>query len=211
MVGRIILLSGPISSGKSNVGEMLASRSQFVRFKTNQLIKTLLPDTPDERAEMQAAGEKLDRQRGGQWLCDALVRQVSELAQDASIAVDAVRTKGQIDAIRTAYGHRVLHVHLTASKEALSKRYARRKKNYVEYPEYEEVRKSRTERNVSDLTAIADVVINTSRCTENDVYTRLACRVNTTTTSSRPLVDVLVGGQYGSEGKGHIASYLARE
>src|SRR5207248_10537346 len=42
------------------------------------------------------------------------------------IVVDAVRIKSQVDAIREAFGSRVLHVHLTAPTDVLARRYQRR-------------------------------------------------------------------------------------
>ena len=40
---------------------------------------------------------------------------------------------------------------------------------------------------------------------------RAATHLGLLTREYARLVDVIVGGQYGSEGKGHIASFLARE
>ena len=57
----------------------------------------------------------------------------------------------------------------------------------------------------------ADIVIDTNRCTKEDVLTRAAAYLGLHDQECCRLVDVIVGGQYGSEGKGHIASYLSRE
>lgn len=62
-----------------------------------------------------------------------------------------------------------------------------------------------------DLGAVADVVIKTDRCTRDDVVVRAACHLGLYGREYSRLVDVLIGGEYGSEGKGHIASHLARE
>jgi adenylosuccinate synthase len=76
---------------------------------------------------------------------------------------------------------------------------------------YEEVRQNVTERNVGRLAADADVVIDTQRCREEDVLVRAASHLGFYGRSYERLVDVLIGGAYGSEGKGQIVSYLARE
>ena len=68
-----------------------------------------------------------------------------------------------------------------------------------------------TERAVESLTASADIVIDSGRCDEEDVFIRVASHLNLYPGPTEQLVDVLVGGQYGSEGKGNIASYLAPE
>jgi adenylosuccinate synthase len=76
---------------------------------------------------------------------------------------------------------------------------------------YDEVRRNETERVVDKLGAIADIVIDIDRCTEEDVFIRVSSHLGLYGRGVERLVDVLVGGQYGSEGKGHIASYLAPE
>lgn len=74
-----------------------------------------------------------------------------------------------------------------------------------------ELRVNRTERDVDTLSAIADIVIDTQRNTDTDVLVRVATRLGLYGRGVERLVDVLVGGQYGSEGKGHVASYIAPE
>ena len=76
---------------------------------------------------------------------------------------------------------------------------------------YETVRNNDTELRVDNLRDIADVVINSDRCTEEDVLARVASRLGLFGLASNGYVDVIVGGQYGSEGKGQIAAFLSRE
>ena len=68
-----------------------------------------------------------------------------------------------------------------------------------------------TESQVSQLAGYADIVLDTHRNTEADVLVRCAARVGLLADLGTPLVDVLVGGEYGSEGKGNVAFYLAPE
>ena len=56
---------------------------------------------------------------------------------------------------------------------------------------------------------VADVVIDSNRCTEEDVLIRVASHLRLYGEASAGWVDVIVGGQYGSEGKGQIAAHLA--
>ena len=58
---------------------------------------------------------------------------------------------------------------------------------------------------------MADVVIDTDRCNDDDVFARVVARLEVRPVIAPAIVDVLVGGQYGSEGKGNIAQYLAPE
>ena len=54
-------------------------------------------------------------------------------------------------------------------------------------------------------------MIDTKACDERDVLVRTATHLGWFAREYTRLVDVIVGGQYGSEGKGHIASYLSRD
>ena len=142
---------------------------------------------------------------------DALARLEGDLPEDAVLLVDAVRIPEQIDAIRKSYGARVAHVHVTAPPEVLAERYETRTGGVKELASYEEVRQDPTEQRVRDLEPKADVLIDTDRCTEDDVFVRAASHLGLYGKGIERLVDVLVGGQFGSEGKGNIAAYLSSE
>jgi len=163
------------------------------------------------RRPLQEAGERLDQTRGGRWVVEALLEQVAALPEDAMVVVDAVRTIEQTEEVRSAFGRIVIHVHLDAPTEVLAKRYPRRRGKLRELASYAEVRKSATERNISALAEIADVVIDTNRNRPEDVVVRVAGELGLYGRSPGRLVDVIVGGQFGSEGKGHITSHLANE
>lgn len=180
---------------------------------TKEVISGLADKIESERGAMQLYGEQLDRRTQGAWVCDAVVCEANSLEDDALIVVDAVRILPQIDAIRRAYGHRVFHLHLEAEEAALKKRYARKQKlkDFKEFDSYGQLAANKTEARIDDLANSADVVIKTDRCTKEDVLVRAAAHLGLYGRECERLVDVLVGGEYGSEGKGHIASYLARE
>ena len=207
----IVILSGPISSGKTTLCNLLQCHYDAAHLKTNELIKVMRPEVPSERKALQEAGDALDKSTKGQWVCDALARKLGELNSSGLVVVDAVRIQSQIDAFRLAFGPEVVHIHLTASDEELAKRYSERNGHIKELPSYSEVRDSETERNIGQLARDADVLISTDRCTDQDVLVRAAARLAIFPRAVTPLVDVLVGGQYGSEGKGHISSFLAPE
>jgi adenylosuccinate synthase len=65
--------------------------------------------------------------------------------------VDSARIPGQVKAIRDAYVTAVHHIHLDASDETLARRYAERDGKTKEFARYEDVRKSKTEREVRKL------------------------------------------------------------
>ena len=103
------------------------------------------------------------------------------------------------------------HIHLHAPDAELSRRYSDRDSGLQELASYADVRANETESQVSNLAAEADVSIDTQRCTVSDVEIRAAAALRLTSPHSGQFVDVIVGGQYGSEGKGNIVYYLAPE
>lgn len=206
---RIILLSGPIASGKSTLGGLLVDRFAVQRLVTRDLLRAHVPDL--ERRLLQNAGDKLDRQTKGRWVADALVRLVGDFDESAMIVVDSVRTVAQADEVRRAFGSVVTHVHLSAPVGVLASRYKRRRGPIRELKSYAAVRENATERGVEELCDIADVVIDTNRHRPEDVVVRVAARLSLYGKTVDRLVDVIVGGQFGSEGKGHVVSFLAPE
>lgn len=211
---RIVLVSGAVTAGKSTLSQGLAERFGAHILKTKKKILEKYPSAKSERRELQRLGDELDSKTHGLWIRDELAHYINERHLEESIVVvDAVRKPEQVDGVRRAYGPRVFHIHLTASDEELTRRYARRKGSLdKELPSYSSVRGgSVTEKRVKNLERIADVVIATDRCDEADVLVRAASHLGLYGREQDRLVDVVVGGQFGSEGKGHICSYLAPE
>jgi adenylosuccinate synthase len=120
--------------------------------------------------------------------------------------------EGQIEGLRNAFGSRVVHVHLTAPLPVLEERYVRRGSEAVsELPSYSEVRRNRTEKNIERLQDIADLVIDTSTTGPGGVVARALAATRLPRPSSGASVDVIVGGQYGSEGKGNVVAHIAAD
>lgn len=214
---RIVVLSGPVGAGKSTLGRDLASEFGLAYVRTQDLMRdvatargvTLEP----ERRAMQEFGERLDEETEGRWVADEVAELVaSGHANGGLVIVDAVRIVGQIDALRSAFPSNVTHIHVHAPKDVLGARYeARENSGLTELSSYAEVASNRTEANVSSLEADADVAIDTSRSSKRDVLARAVAALGLGASRSERLVDVFIGGQYGSEGKGNIAYHLAGE
>lgn len=213
MFNRIILLSGPISSGKSTLAKGLAERYGMTIFKTNEIIKKRVRrDLAQDRKVLQTEGERLDKKTRGRWVLEELIEWSNHLDPGSDAVIDSLRIKEQIQAIREAYGAKVIHVHLTAPLDELVQRFNRRRQQGREKDfQYSEVKADPTEKQVEDLADIADVVVNTKRCTDQDVLIRTMSYLNIRTGRGAGFVDVVVGGQYGSEGKGQIVAHLAKE
>jgi adenylosuccinate synthase len=217
MARQIIVLSGPVAAGKSQLAVALADRFGVVRIKTQDMIRDLTNADLD-RAALQKAGEGLDQKTRGAWVARELTRVLTqpaagqpEVAEHGRVLVDSVRLATQVEAIRKAFGQRVVHVHLTAPEHELARRYELRQTRMREFASYAEMRADPTEASVDDLRQVADIVIDTLRSTPEDVVVRVASQLGFYGRSYDRLVDVLVGGEYGSEGKGQISAYLAPE
>jgi adenylosuccinate synthase len=211
----IVLLSGPVCAGKSTLARSLAERYAsygVVHVRTHVILREADPSTENSREALQALGEKLDKRTKGEWVREALDKIIYNGRKDDVIVVDAVRIPDQIEAVRRAYGRRVVHVHLTAPLAELEQRYAGRSSlDLKEFGSYAKVRQDRTEARVEELARLADVVVDSKQCTKDDVVVRAASHIGLFGKECLRLVDVMVGGQYGSEGKGQVAAYLANE
>ena len=212
---RIVLLSGPICSGKSALVRLLKEKHGAKIIKTRELILKKAPRTKPERKALQRAGQKFDNKDGGAWVGEALQREIDTCVTGQTprglYVVDSVRILGQINAIRRAYGAEVHHIHLTATEEELRKRYESRSREDDEAVAYDELKRNRTERYIKTLAAVADIVVSTDRCSEEAVLVRATALLNLYPRSNDALVDVLIGGQFGSEGKGNIVGHIAPE
>ena len=212
---RIVLLSGPICSGKTSLGLQLQERHDAKIIKTKDLILKMSPRTRPERRKLQRAGQRLDNADGGAWVATALQRTIDTATRGATpeglFVVDSVRIAGQIDAVRRAYGSEVHHIHLTATAEELRARYKKRTRDEDEDVDYDTLKRNRTERGIEELAPLADIVVYTDKCSAGAVLVRATALLNLYPRSNEALVDVLVGGQYGSEGKGNIVGHIAPE
>jgi adenylosuccinate synthase len=205
----LIVLSGPIGVGKTALAKFLAERFHSSRLSTRQLL--IDKGIPDERGALQDAGEQLDRETDGAWVAEGVRAAIRDLPQEGILLLDSVRISKQIGHLRDSFRGRVLHVHLTATDETLSRRYLERDHATKEFATYQEVRKSGTEAQIESLAALADVVIDTDRNDTDAVVARAVARLGLYPKEIDRLVDVIVGGQYGSEGKGNICAHIARE
>ena len=211
---RIILLSGPVASGKSMLASRLSDRLKMKLLRTSDLLRaTMTGSNASGRIALQDWGDELDRRTQGTWVLDSLRQMLQGEEPGTHVVVDSVKIQEQIDAIRDAYGSSVTHIHMTAPLDVLASRYGSRESSpsQVEHLSYEDVRLNQTESLAGRLSEIADVVIDSNRCTEEDVLVRVASHLRLYGEDSAGWVDVIVGGQYGSEGKGQMAAYLASD
>ena len=169
---RIILLSGPVASGKSILARRLSDRFNMKLLRTSDLLRAVMTEQERPgRFALQNKGEELDRLSQGRWVLDGLSRVLGRESTEKSVIVDSVKIREQIDAIRDSYGSLVTHIHLTAPVDVLTARFNSRQafSPHDELISYQGVRSNETEGQVDALGDIADVVIDSNRCTEEDV------------------------------------------
>lgn len=210
---KIVILSGRVCAGKSTLARRLQDDLAAEVVSSKELIAAMAPTPPQSRADFQTAGDELDRRDNGKWIADAVVGRLSMCKPNTTLLVlDSVRISEQLSALRAKFGAMLTHVHLTAGKSELDSRYRDRVSDTAEFDTYHQLEEhSKTEQGVERLSDLADVVIETDKCGPEDVYARVSARIGVRPGTADPCVDVIVGGQYGSEGKGNIVHYLARE
>src|SRR5258708_32976277 len=125
MFKRLIIVSGPIASGKSMLARHLVEKHGATCFRTKDWILARRPRTAENRLSLQAAGEALDRATKGRWVVDSLVSELrsgSEVMSEV-VVIDSVRIPQQVEALRQAYASPVVHIHITASEDELRNRH----------------------------------------------------------------------------------------
>ena len=202
MKPRFIVLSGRLCAGKSTLARLLCEKAGANLIRSKDLLRAASGVDLDDA--LDRASQQLEKRTGGQWLAEAINKQLMyQPPKESTSVIDWVRTVDQVRFLR-ASGWAVTHVHLKASDAAVSERQANSQSNSRKPPQP-------LSKQAQELEAIADVVMDTDRCNANDVFARVAARLEVRPVTAEPLVDVLIGGQYGSEGKGNIVHYLAPE
>jgi predicted kinase len=189
MADKIILLSGPIASGKSTVTKDVMAKTGAVLLKTHRLIQHLgdevFGETVDKsRQSIEAMAQRLEADTGGAWVVEPLRKELAAMGVSGAVIVDSVRSPGQLAAIKKGFpGVAIYHVHITADPKVLRDRYESRKAggtNEVEEPSYETAKSNYFEaRQVPKLQPLADVEIRTDLLTRDAAADRLIshCRL----------------------------------
>ena len=213
MTIRLVVISGGMASGKSVLAERLGADFGCRVVKTSEIIQIHQSKrAKGNRRSLQRKGNDLDRKTDFSWIADHIAREIRPGVGDTPVVLEGVRKPQQIDRILSRISHRhVRHVHLSVDPATQKERFEASKRAKDADLLFEAAINDASERAVAKLAAKADIVIPTERHTQADVFYRVSARLNLQSRTSDRLVDVLVGGQYGSEGKGNIADYLSPE
>ena len=169
-----------------------------------------------ERSALQKFGEKQDKETNGKWVVDHFH---SEINKHPRIIIDSARIIGQVTSFREAYGDSIYHIYLDAPADKRRERFIERKKkedNFGSVAEakekFEAYSNDPTEKQVVTLKPKSDLVIHTQdSLNPMDHVVRIASFLRILPRIHNKNVDVVIGGQFGSEGKGQVAAYLASE
>jgi len=212
---KIVIISGRLCNGKSGLAESLGRDFGYHVVKTDAILQqeNSQRGAPPDSAGLQLLGEKLNSETNHRWVYDEVVRQCSQLPHHVDIVVDSISTQGQLEHFRQDHGFEVVHAHLYAPLTTLHRRFAKQyslasDKAVEQFVQFDSLRDDST---IDHFKSDADVRINTDRCDDQDTLVRVAARLGLYSPPDVRCVDVVIGGQYGSEGKGHIAAYLARD
>lgn len=206
---QIVVISGKTCSGKSGLASLLVKEFGFAVVYDRRGIddpewrlRMAQPDIPDRRHEVKDVDQWMLRE----------TQTVCEQEKDGRpLVVDHLNTLAQVLQFRQVFGANLVHVHLYASDPTLKGRYAERIEGHAKPLPYNEVNQLKDQVEIQALKDDADVRVYTERSDSNDTLVRVAARLHLYTPPEIRCVDVLIGGQYGSEGKGNIVAYLARE
>jgi adenylosuccinate synthase len=208
---QIVVISGKTCSGKSGLANLLEKQFGFAVVCDRRAIEDSewrlrvdQPDILDRRRDLDQAAHE-------QWMFLETQAMCASENDDRPLVVDHLDTLAQVLQFRQAFGANLVHVHLYASDSTLQERYATRVGGGANPVPYDQVNQLRDQDEIQALKDDADVRIYTERSDSKDTLVRVAARLHLFTPPEIRCVDVLIGGQYGSEGKGNIVAYLARE
>lgn len=205
----VILVSGPISVGKSALVKEFEARFEARKVSTRELLLQRNPDA--SREALVQLGLELDEKTAGRWVLDEFLSFTGGNLGQSIWLIDAVRTVEQIEHFRERFGDQLFHIHLTAPIGVLRKRYLQRSAELQEFASYDEARLHGTERNIEELASKADRVLEAHKNSAASLLALAAGGLGFFPEKIPQLVDVLVGAQFGSEGKGNICAHIAKE
>jgi adenylate kinase family enzyme len=165
----LIVISGPVKAGKSELARRLSTRLQADVLSTGAILRDEYgaADRPAGvalRLSLQALGEQLDRETGGAWVLAAVDRRATRLRATQPIIVDAVRVPEQLALLRNDSRFRVVHVHLSADVATLRTRYdaaAAIAPDGDDWPPYDDVRANETEARIGRMRERTRLRLNT--------------------------------------------------
>lgn len=213
---RIVLVSGHLCTGKSELAAGLEAEFGFRVIKSSHILREIAVSRALklDRISLQQLGDDMDAETKGAWLYERVLELAKQDDAVKKIIVDNVRTREQLEHFRISGEVVASHVHLyILDKDEPPRRWKQRiERSGMDEPGlYPDADLMKDELDIRSFKEDADVRIETSQSDTSDTLVRVAARLGLYSTPDLRCVDVIVGGQFGSEGKGNIAAYLANE
>jgi len=205
----IVLITGHLETGKTDLATRLSVEHGYSFFRTSKHVEEIFTARGEKefhRVKLQQLGKTLDLETDSKWVYN----HVSTLVEEGQkkIVVDHVRNNNQLAHFRQNPNWRTIHVHLYEPKDRLIEQYKER--SVDEKLEYQVADPVESKEDIERFKEDADIRINTDRTDRTDTYIRVASRLRIFSNPDEKCVDVLIGGQFGSEGKGHIAASISK-
>ncbi|QTH15317.1 hypothetical protein C4C32_05280 [Pseudomonas corrugata] len=167
---RLLLLSGPMASGKSSVSIVLQEYFGYFSISSGSFLRAQLIGQGEvlDRHKLQELGDSLDRSTDFTWLIDSIAKPAIDARPDIdNWLLDAVRKSRQVELFRHYFAGAVMHVHIDAPESVLQQRYAERGPNHLE--EYHANVRHPNEISARSLGGMADKVFDTERLTVREI------------------------------------------
>lgn len=125
----VLLLSGPVSVGKTTLRDLLMSHHGFGAIRSSAYLREVAARQAGGtgRLDLQELGDALDLQTGYRWVVDSVARPAMAAEPGRKRWLfDSVRKKRQVEHFRAAFGAAAFHLHLDAPEDVLRARYEQR-------------------------------------------------------------------------------------
>ncbi len=177
----IVLLSGEIAAGKSQIAKVLEIQYAFRRVSTGEYLRAVVDhrNLGLDRDALKTAGDTLDGETGGKWVADLALQQRQQCRGIDNWLLDSVRRDFQIPWFRRVFDV-ALHVHLSASEAVRRRRYEERRARGGEYSaatSFEEAATGPTEAHVRSLGKICDLLVDTEQAYPEAAARRILARL----------------------------------
>lgn len=173
-MNRLLLLSGPMASGKTSVSAALQEFHGFVPIRSGSFLRAYLAarSEPLDRHNLQELGDFLDDTTDFSWLIESVANPTIQARPDVeNWLLDAVRKPWQVELFRLRFGSAVRHVHLIAPESVLRQRYAAR--SATDLTEYNNSVLHPNEQSARSLSGFADKVLDTHTYTPFQIADQL--------------------------------------
>ncbi|MDD1965902.1 AAA family ATPase [Pseudomonas putida] len=167
---RLLLLSGPMASGKTSVSASLQKIHGFVPISSGSFLRAQLAarNEPLDRHRLQELGDSLDESTDFSWLIESVANPaIQDQPAVENWLLDAVRKPRQVELFRLRFGDAVRHVHITAPETVLQQRYAAR--GATDLNEYIASVAHPNEQSARSLAGFADKTLDTEEYTPLEI------------------------------------------